>query len=59
MAGIPADHWVVYLGGLSPRNPSEDDKIKLRLWSWGREYKLAGTAGSFGEYLYAMVSGRP
>jgi hypothetical protein len=56
---FPPDHWVVYLGGLTPRTPDGDDTITLRLWSWGREYTLSGTADSFGEYLYAVVTGTP
>jgi len=56
---FPPDHWVVYLGGLTPRNPGEDDTITLRLWSWAKEFTMSGTADSFGEYLYAVVTGRP
>lgn len=56
---FPPDHWVVYLGGLTPSNPTEDDQITLRLWSWGGEYEISGTADSFGEYLYAVVTGKP
>jgi hypothetical protein len=56
---IPPDHWVVYLGGLTPKNPGDDDDITLRLWSWGAEYQMSGTADSFGEYLYAIVTGTP
>jgi hypothetical protein len=55
----PPDHWVAYLGGLSPKNPGKDDDITLRLWSWGAEYQMSGTADSFGEYLYALVTGTP
>jgi hypothetical protein len=54
---FPPDHWVVYLGGLTPRHPGEDDQIELKLWSWGREYTLSGNCDSFGEYLYAIVTG--
>lgn len=56
---IPPDHWVVSLGGLTPKNPGDDDSITLRLWSWGAEYQMSGTADSFGEYLYAVVTGTP
>jgi hypothetical protein len=56
---FPPDHWVVYLGGLKPRHPGEDDQITLKLWSWGREFTITGNADSFGEYLYAVVTGRP
>ena len=55
----PPDHWLVYLGGLSPKSPEDDDDITLRLWSWGAEYQMSGTADSFGEYLYALVTGTP
>ena len=56
---LPPDHWVAYLGGLTPRNPGDDDTITLQLWSWGAEYQMSGTADSFGEYLYAVVTGTP
>lgn len=56
---LPWDHWVVYLGGLTPASPAEQDVVTLRLWSWGREYTMTGTAESFGEYLYAVVAGFP
>lgn len=55
----PPDHWVLYLGGLSPANPAEEDMITLKLWSWGSEFAMRGTAEAFGEYLYAVVAGRP
>jgi hypothetical protein len=53
------NHWVTYLGGLTPGNPGDDDTVTLRLWSWGAEYQMKGTADSFGEYLYAVVTGVP
>ncbi len=56
---LPMDHWVVYLGRLKPPNPSGGDSITLRLWSWGREFTMKGTANAFGEYLYAVVAGFP
>ena len=55
----PPSHWVVYLGGLKPANPAGGDQITLRLWSWGKEYEIKGTAAAFGEYLYAVVAGFP
>ncbi len=51
----PPDHWVVFLGGLS----FNEGQISLRVWSWGGEYLLTGTADAFSEYLYAVVTGRP
>lgn len=54
----PPDHWVIYLDGLNfnkPPNPS--DAVAIRLWSWGREYVVTGTAEAFGEYLYGVVAG--
>jgi len=56
---FPPDHWVVYLGGLTPRHPSEDDQITLKVWSWGREFTISGNCDAFGEYLYAIVTGKP
>lgn len=56
---FPPDHWVVYLGGLTPPKPAEDDQITLKLWSWGREFTISGTCDAFGEYLYAIVTGKP
>lgn len=55
----PPNHWVVYLGGLDPPNPAGQDMITLKLWSWGKEYRMSGTAAAFGEYLYAVVAGTP
>jgi hypothetical protein len=55
----PPDHWVLYLGGLKPKNPSGGDTITLKLWSWGKEFTMTGTAEAFGEYLYAVVAGTP
>lgn len=53
---FPPDHWILLLGGLQlPR----DGSIKLRVWSWSAEYELKGTADSFTEYLYAVVTGVP
>ncbi|HXI22323.1 MAG TPA: hypothetical protein VNG71_00505, partial [Pyrinomonadaceae bacterium] len=52
----PPDHWVLFLGGL--QLPS-DGTISMLVWSWGGEYQLTGTADSFTEYLYAVVTGRP
>src|SRR5262249_3364881 len=56
---FPPDHSVVYLVGLTPPISTEEDKLTLRLGSWGREFEISGTAASFGEYLYAVVTGRP
>lgn len=56
---FPPDHWVVYLGGLTPHHPGVDDHIELKVWSWGREYTMSGNCDSFGEYLYAIVTGEP
>jgi hypothetical protein len=53
---FPPDHWVIFLG---PLVLGRDGSINLRVWSWGREYEIKGTASSFGEYLYAVVTGVP
>ena len=54
----PPDHWIVYLGGFDlGSNPQDDDMIDIRVWSWGAEYRVRGTAEAFGEYLYATVVG--
>ncbi len=55
----PPDHWVVYLGDLNPPDPSDDDQIRLKVWSWGSEFAVNGLAEDFGEYLYAVVAGYP
>jgi hypothetical protein len=54
---FPPDHWVVLLGNL--QLGSDDGPIRLRLWSWASEYEVKGTADSFSEYLYAVVTGVP
>ena len=56
---IPPDHWVFYLGGLNFGKPPEPgDAVAIRLWSWGGEYVVTGTAEAFGEYLYGVVAGK-
>lgn len=56
----PPDHWVIYLSGLNFGKPPEpSDAVAVRLWSWGGEYVVTGTAESFGEYLYGVVAGNP
>jgi hypothetical protein len=55
----PPDHWVVYLGDLTPPDPSERDQIDLRVWCWGSEFRISGLAEDLGEYLYAVVAGWP
>lgn len=56
----PPDHWVVYLDGLNfGRPPDPGDSVGVRVWSWGGEYLVSGTAETFGEYLYGVVAGFP
>ncbi|AKG22557.1 hypothetical protein [Calothrix sp. 336/3] len=53
-------HWVSYLNGLNFGKPPESsDAVAIRLWSWGGEYVVTGTAEAFGEYLYGVVTGKP
>ena len=40
-------------------NAGDADPIEVRLWSWGREFQITGTAEAFGEYLYETVAGTP
>jgi hypothetical protein len=55
---LPPDHWVIYLGGFDlGSDPQDDDRIKIRLWSWGSEFEVTGTVDDFAEYLYAVVTG--
>jgi hypothetical protein len=54
----PPDHWVIYFDGLNfGRPPDSNDAVSIRLWSWGSEYVVTGTAEAFGEYLYGVVAG--
>jgi hypothetical protein len=53
----PPDHWVIFLGDLSLAGDSYP--ASFRLWSWGSEFLVRGTADSLGEYVYAAVTGRP
>jgi hypothetical protein len=56
----PPDHWVIYLDGLNFGKPPEpSDAVAIRLWCWGGEYVVTGTAEAFGEYLYGVVLGNP
>lgn len=55
----PPDHWIVYLGGLTPSDPNDDAQITLNVWSWGAEFTINGLAEDLGEYLYAVVAGWP
>jgi hypothetical protein len=57
---FPPDHWVIYLDGLNFGKPPEpNDVVAIRLWSWGSEFVVTGTAEAFGEYLYGVVAGNP
>lgn len=58
--GFPPDHWVMYLGDLRIGSDHDaPDSFGLRIWSWGREYVLKGSAEAIGEYVYETVYGRP
>ena len=55
---FPPDHWVIYLNGLNfGKRPEPSDAVAIRLWSWGGEFVVTGTAEAFGEYLYGVVAG--
>ena len=56
-AGPWPDHWVILLGVNLAANAGGSDPIEVRLWSWGREFQITGTAEAFGEYLYESVAG--
>jgi len=56
------DHWVVCLGDLQIASGANDDSkspMSVRLWSWGAEFVVSGTAEAFSEYLYTVVLGTP
>ena len=53
----PPDHWVVLLGNLDLKD--DDGPISMTIWSWAQHYLLSGTADSFSEYLFAIVTGEP
>lgn len=48
------DHWVALLDVVE-----SGDRIRLRLWSWGSEYRVEATLDSIGEYVYEVVVGTP
>lgn len=51
------NHYVVLLGGLE--NPHSETQFRVHLWSYGSEYDITGSGEGFGEYLYAVLTGRP
>jgi hypothetical protein len=51
----PPDHWVVFLDLL--KLDEENDEVQLLIWSWHREWIVSGSADSFSEYLYGVVTG--
>ena len=54
----PPDHYVVLLGGLQGA-VSGGKEFRVLLWSYGYVYEVIGSADSFGEYLYGVITGRP
>jgi hypothetical protein len=50
-------HWVVLLSVDLAANAGDGDPIDVRVWSWGKEFQITGTAEAFGEYLYETVAG--
>jgi hypothetical protein len=55
---VPPDHYAVLLGSL--RGASSDaSEFSVRVWSFGHEYEITGNPNSFGEYLYAVITGVP
>lgn len=55
---IPPDHYVVLLGEL--RGAAEGGgAFGVLVWSFGYDYEIKGAADSFGEYLYAVITGVP
>jgi hypothetical protein len=53
----PPSHWAILLGVNLAANAGDNDPIEVRVWSWGKEYLITGTAEAFGEYLYESVAG--
>lgn len=51
------NHYVVLLGGLA--NTNSETQFRVRGWSWGARFDFDGSADGFGEYLYAVMTGRP
>jgi hypothetical protein len=51
---FPPDHWVSYLGASTLKA-----QVSLTVWCWGQEFRVTGSDDSLGEYLYAVVRGRP
>jgi hypothetical protein len=55
---IPPDHWVVLRGGLRGASEGSED-FRVVVWSFGCDYEFKGSADSFGEYLYGVITGVP
>jgi hypothetical protein len=53
----PPSHWAILLGVNLAANAGDSDPIEVRVWSWGKEFLITGTAEAFGEYLYESVAG--
>lgn len=47
------NHWVVMLGDFA----ESGDRIGFRIWSWGAEFSLSGSADDIGEYIYTAATG--
>ena len=50
---FPPNHWVTLLDVVHPG----EDRIRLRLWSWGSEFRVDAALDSIGEYIYEVVTG--
>jgi hypothetical protein len=56
-ARVYPNHYIVLLGGL--HNTDSETQFRVKCWSFGSKFAFDGSADGFGEYLYAVITGRP
>lgn len=56
-ARLYPNHYVVLLGGL--KNTTSETQFRVKVWSFGAQFAFDGSGDGFGEYLYAVITGRP
>ena len=52
-------HYVVLLGDVTGTDEDGRRDFSMRLWSWGREYEVTGSAEGVSEYVYWVMTGVP
>lgn len=54
-AGIIPNHWIVFLGGLTLNNIS--DELNFQCYSWGNTFSVSKKQDDFEDYLFGVVTG--